>query len=72
MKRGGLPPAEDEEPPGWLARLFEAIPEGTVLRGVFVCLLGMAVGVVGLDYYEMTQAAADTARLFRHHLTGAG
>jgi len=65
MKRGGLPPVEDEEPPGRLARLFEAIPEGTVLRGVFVCLLGMAVGVVGLDYYEMTQAAADTARTAR-------
>ena len=60
-----MEPFEDEFAPGWLGRLFQKIPEGTVLRGVFGCLLGMAVSIVGLDYYQMTRAAADTARSAR-------
>jgi hypothetical protein len=58
-------PAEDEFAPGRFGRAFQAVPEGTVLRAVFVCLLGMAIAIVGLDYYQMTQLAADTARTAR-------
>ena len=56
---------DEDFPPSRFELLFRRIPEGTVLRGVFLALLGMAIGIVGLDYYQMTQAAADTARTAR-------
>lgn len=61
----GLGMDGDDYRPGRFERLFSAVPEGTVLRGVFLCLLAMAVCIIGLDYQEMSQAAADTARTAR-------
>lgn len=55
----------DEYAPGRLDRLLRAIPEGTILRGLFLGLLAMAAGVAGLDYAEMAGARQDAARTSR-------
>lgn len=54
-----------EYSPGRMDRLIRAIPEGTVLRVVFFTLLGLAVGVVGTDYYDLSKADAQVARTER-------
>ncbi|GGD21003.1 ATP-dependent Clp protease proteolytic subunit [Aureimonas glaciei] len=51
--------------PGRFERMFRAIPEGAILRCVFVALLTMAVAVVGLDYWSMTQERATAQRMSR-------
>ncbi|MEF2073850.1 ATP-dependent Clp protease proteolytic subunit [Consotaella aegiceratis] len=51
--------------PGRPERLFQALPEGLILRGVFYTLLGLAVAIVALDYRDMARAQADQERIAR-------
>jgi ATP-dependent protease ClpP protease subunit len=51
--------------PGRFERMFRAIPEGAILRCVFIALLTMAVAVVGLDYLSMTKERAAAQRMSR-------
>ncbi|BDA85629.1 hypothetical protein Sa4125_31710 [Aureimonas sp. SA4125] len=54
-----------EYSPGRFDRMFRSIPEGAVLRCVFVALLTMAVAVVGLDYLSMSKERATAERMSR-------
>jgi len=55
----------EETPPGWFERAVLTIPEGAVLRAVFVALLFVAGSIAYLDYQEMAAAALDQARVTR-------
>lgn len=52
----------DEYAPGRLDRFLRAIPEGAILRGLFLGLVGMAAGVVGIDYAEMSAGMSNVRR----------
>lgn len=54
-----------EYSPGRIDRFLRSIPEGAVLRLVFLALLTMAASVVGLDYGRLTDTKLDAARLNR-------
>ncbi|MDA7946375.1 MAG: hypothetical protein MPJ78_02750 [Hyphomicrobiaceae bacterium] len=45
----------NEDTPGRLEALINAIPEGAVLRGVFAGLLTATIGLVVLDFRELSQ-----------------
>ncbi|MGE0611324.1 MAG: ATP-dependent Clp protease proteolytic subunit [Hyphomicrobiales bacterium] len=45
----------NEDKPGKLEGMVEAVPEGAVLRGLFAGLLTMTVILVGLDFSELMQ-----------------
>ncbi|MCB8836519.1 hypothetical protein [Aurantimonas sp. VKM B-3413] len=55
----------EEASPGWLERAINALPEGAVLRGIFLALVGVSGSIVYLDYQKMEAAALDAARLTR-------
>ncbi|MBO0902125.1 hypothetical protein [Jiella sonneratiae] len=55
----------EEAPPGRIERLFVALPEGSLLRLVFLALVGVAVALVALDFETMLDASAERARLSR-------
>ncbi|MCQ0989096.1 COG3904 family protein [Jiella marina] len=55
----------DEKSPGWLERMVLALPEGAVLRCVFVALLSVAAGIVFIDYREIAEASPDEGRISR-------
>ncbi len=56
----------EETPPGRLERLVLRLPEGSVLRLVFLGLLGMAGAMVALDYQTMAGRTAERERLSRN------
>ncbi|NDW05446.1 ATP-dependent Clp protease proteolytic subunit [Jiella pacifica] len=55
----------DETSPGRLERLVLKLPEGSVLRLVFLALLGVAGAMVALDYQDMAGRSAERERLSR-------
>ncbi|TFF27365.1 hypothetical protein E3C22_02595 [Jiella endophytica] len=55
----------EETPPGRLERLVLALPEGSVLRLVFMVLLAVAAAIVTLDYQDMAENAAERERTSR-------
>ena len=55
----------EETPPGPLERLVLKLPEGSVLRLVFLALLGVAVAMITLDYQNMAGRSAERERLSR-------
>lgn len=55
----------EEASPGRVERLIRAIPEGAVLRGVFVALLVIAGSIAFLDYRQLAEASADRERISR-------
>ncbi|EAU41913.1 hypothetical protein FP2506_15809 [Fulvimarina pelagi HTCC2506] len=55
----------EESSPGRLERLIQKIPEGAVLRSVFVTLLAVSCGIVYLDWQEFSEAELDNARIER-------
>lgn len=55
----------DEKSPGWLERTVLRLPEGAVLRCVFVALLSVAAGIVFIDYQEIAEASRDEERITR-------
>ncbi|MEF2551048.1 hypothetical protein VQ042_06680 [Aurantimonas sp. A2-1-M11] len=55
----------EETSPGRVERLIRAIPEGAVLRGVFVALLVVAASIAFLDYRQLAEANADRDRISR-------
>ncbi|MBB4002347.1 hypothetical protein [Aurantimonas endophytica] len=54
-----------ETPPGRFERLVNRLPEGAVLRGVFVSLLAVSAAIVYLDYRDLAAATADVERTMR-------
>ncbi|MBP0617028.1 ATP-dependent Clp protease proteolytic subunit [Jiella mangrovi] len=55
----------DETPPGLLERIVLKLPEGTVLRLVFLGLLGVSVAILALDYQNVARTAAEEERTSR-------
>ncbi|WP_199520086.1 hypothetical protein [Fulvimarina endophytica] len=55
----------DETSPGRLDRMLRALPEGAILRGVFISLLVMSLAIVYLDWLEFAESEAETARTER-------
>ncbi|MER0238565.1 hypothetical protein [Fulvimarina sp. MAC8] len=55
----------EESSPGRIERLIQKIPEGAVLRAIFVTLLVVSGGIVYLDWQEFSEAEFDTARVER-------
>ncbi|WAP68571.1 COG3904 family protein [Jiella pelagia] len=55
----------EETPPGRLERLVLKLPEGSVLRFVFLALLGVAGAMVALDYQNMAERSTERERLSR-------
>ena len=45
----------NQDTPGRLEALIDSIPEGSVLRGVFACLLTATIGLIALDFRELLQ-----------------
>ena len=54
-----------ETPPGRFARLVDRVPEGAVLRGVFVSLLVVSAAIVYTDYRDLSAASRDVERTMR-------
>ncbi|HEX2019125.1 MAG TPA: hypothetical protein VGO17_09330 [Aurantimonas sp.] len=54
-----------ETPPGRLERLIDKVPEGAVLRGVFVSLLAVSAAIVFTDYRALSAASRDVERTMR-------
>ncbi|MEN3794846.1 hypothetical protein [Fulvimarina sp. MAC3] len=55
-----------EEPsPGRVDRLIQKIPEGAILRAIFVTLLIVSGAIVYLDWRDFSEAEFDTARVER-------
>lgn len=54
-----------ETPPGRFERLVNKVPEGAVLRGVFVSLLVVSAAVVYTDYRDISAASRDVERTMR-------
>ncbi|UIJ73024.1 hypothetical protein [Aurantimonas sp. HBX-1] len=54
-----------ETPPGRFERLVNKLPEGAVLRGVFVSLLAVSASIVYLDYRDLAAASEDVERTMR-------
>ena len=55
----------DETPPGRLERVLLALPEGSVLRLVFVALLSVSLAIVFIDYRSMAERSAEEERTSR-------